>query len=88
MGESKPVQEMVCRLSDRMGYGLPPTMPASQFMSEISRLVPSYSGITYARLERSGTVAPVTSFADPGSPILVGGPDGHATLSLAYTATI
>jgi predicted molibdopterin-dependent oxidoreductase YjgC len=88
IGESKPVQEAICLLSDRMGYGLPPTMPASQFMSEISRLVPSYSGITYARLERSGTVAPVTSFADPGSPILVGGPDGHATLSLAYTATI
>lgn len=85
IGESKPVHEAICMLSDRMGYGYP-VVPASQIMNEIGALVPSYSGITYARLEREGTVAPVTSFADPGSPILVGGADGRATLSLAYTA--
>jgi predicted molibdopterin-dependent oxidoreductase YjgC len=85
MGESRPVHEAISLLSERMGYGYP-VVPASQIMNEIGGLVPSYSGITYARLEREGTVAPVTSFADPGSPILVGGPDGRATLSLAYTA--
>jgi predicted molibdopterin-dependent oxidoreductase YjgC len=85
MGESRPVHDAICMLSERMGYGFP-VAPASQIMNEIAGLVPSYSGITYARLERNGTVAPVTSYADPGSPILVGGPDGRATLSLAYTA--
>src|SRR4029079_698810 len=87
MGESKPVHDAIGMLSERMGYGFP-VMPASQIMSEIGRLVPSSGGITYARLERSGTVTPATSFADPGSPILVGGPDGRATLSLAYTASV
>jgi formate dehydrogenase major subunit len=87
MGESKAVHDAIGLLSERMGYGFP-VMPASQIMSEIGRLVPSYGGITYSRLERSGTVTPATSFADPGSPILVGGPDGRATLSLAYTAAV
>ena len=85
MGESKPVHDMVAMLSERMGYGFP-VQPASQIMGEIGKLVPAYGGITYARLERAGTVAPVTGYADPGSPILVGGPDGTATLSLAYTS--
>ena len=87
IGESRPVYDVISMLSERMGYGYP-QMPASQIMSEIASLVDDYSGITYARLERNGTVAPVSGYADPGSPILVGGPDGRATLSLAYTAAI
>jgi predicted molibdopterin-dependent oxidoreductase YjgC len=55
-------------------------------MAEIGRLVDSYGGVTYARLERGGAVTPVASHSDPGSPILVPGPDGRASLSLAYTA--
>jgi formate dehydrogenase major subunit len=85
IGEAKPVHDFISLLADRMGYALP-VQPASQIMAEIGRLVESYGGITYARLERNGTVTPVANYADPGSPILVAGPDGHATLSLAYTA--
>jgi predicted molibdopterin-dependent oxidoreductase YjgC len=86
IGESKSVHDAIGLISERMGYGFP-VQPASQIMNEIGSLVPSYGGVNYARLERSGAVAPVAGFADPGSPILVSGPDGSATLSLSYTAT-
>ena len=39
-------------------------------MAEIAQLVPAYAGVTYARLERSGVSAPVSSFTDGGTPIL------------------
>jgi predicted molibdopterin-dependent oxidoreductase YjgC len=85
IGEAKPVHDFIGMLSERMGYGFP-VQPASQIMAEIGRLVDSYGGVTYARLERGGAVTPVASHSDPGSPILVPGPDGRASLSLAYTA--
>jgi predicted molibdopterin-dependent oxidoreductase YjgC len=73
-------------LSERMGYGLA-VQPASQLMAEIGGLVTSYGGISYARLERNGTVTPVTSMMDPGMPILVNGADGRATFSPQFVAT-
>jgi predicted molibdopterin-dependent oxidoreductase YjgC len=86
LGEARTVHDAVAMLSERMGYGLP-VQPASQLMAEIGGLVPSYGGITYARLERSGTVTPVTSMMDPGMPILVNGADGRATFSPQFVAT-
>jgi hypothetical protein len=55
-------------------------------MGEIAKINPEYGGITYARLERSGTNVPVASYADAGTPILSTGPDGRATLSAAFVA--
>jgi len=86
MGEARSVNDAVSMLSERMGYGLP-VMPASQFMAEIGHLVPAYGGVTYARLERSGAVTPVTSMMDPGMPILVNGADGRTTFSPQFVAT-
>jgi predicted molibdopterin-dependent oxidoreductase YjgC len=86
IGEAKSGVEIITQLAQRMGYDL--QYPhASHVMSEISRLVPDYAGVTYARLERAGLNVPVESFADAGSPILTAGPDGLATLSPSLIAT-
>ena len=86
IGEAKSGVEIVSMLALRMGYDL--EYPhASHVMTEISRLVPDYAGVTYARLERGGVNVPVESYMDPGSPILTAGPDGLATLSPSLIAT-
>ncbi len=72
IGEAKSGVETIALLAQRMGYDL--AYPhASQVMAEISRLVPDYAGVTYARLERGGVNVPVQSYMDPGSPILTAG---------------
>ena len=43
---------------------------SASVMAEISRVIPDYSGVNYARLEREGLTVPVASFADPGTEIL------------------
>jgi len=86
IGESKPGVEIISLLAQRMGYDLEYSHP-SQVMNEISRLVPDYAGVTYARLERGGVTVPVVSFTDAGSPILTGGQNGLAALTPALIAT-
>ncbi|MFN8591599.1 MAG: molybdopterin-dependent oxidoreductase [Thermomicrobiales bacterium] len=82
MGEAKGGVEIFSRLARRMGYGLPFRGPA-QVMDEISRLVPGYGGITYARLERQGVHVPTQSYADPGTPTLTTVRDGVQALRAA-----
>ncbi|MGH2534062.1 MAG: molybdopterin-dependent oxidoreductase [Thermomicrobiales bacterium] len=79
MGEAKSGVNVISLLSQRMGYGLAQMHPA-QVMAEISRLVPDYGGVSYARLERSGLSVPVAGFMDPGTPILTKSADGLSTL--------
>jgi predicted molibdopterin-dependent oxidoreductase YjgC len=55
-----------------MGYTFPHGH-ASQIMTEISNLVPSYAGVTYARLERGGIVTPAARFGEQGTTILSNG---------------
>ena len=55
--------------------------PPAQTMNEISRAIPDYAGINFARLERGGVSVPVESFADDGATLLVPGEDGAATLA-------
>jgi predicted molibdopterin-dependent oxidoreductase YjgC len=43
---------------------------AAQVMSEIARVVPSYKGISFARLERGGMSVPNGGFGDAGTKIL------------------
>ena len=69
MGEAKPHLEAVALLSRRLGYDMNSRHP-NQVMAEIARLVPTYAGVTYARLERDGVNTPVASFADAGTPML------------------
>ena len=54
--------------------------------AEIAKIVPGYGGITYARLERGGLVAPVATFMAEGTPILAPGADGAASLSPRFTS--
>jgi predicted molibdopterin-dependent oxidoreductase YjgC len=74
MGEAKNVIEIVSAVSQRMGYGLENIHP-SQIMREISMVVPTYAGVTYARLERGGLSTPVTSLSEQGATILTANTD-------------
>ncbi|MFL5761780.1 MAG: molybdopterin-dependent oxidoreductase [Thermomicrobiales bacterium] len=69
LGEAKSIVETISLLSQRMGYGLENQHPA-QIMTEIAIVAPSYGGVTYARLERGGLSAPVSTFIGQGTPIL------------------
>jgi predicted molibdopterin-dependent oxidoreductase YjgC len=73
-------------LAQRLGYNLE-SRPPVHVMAEISRLVPAYAGVNYARLERSGMSAPVISFADAGTPILSSGSGLHPRLLPAGAST-
>jgi len=71
-GEAHTSTEIIGAVADRMGYTFPKGH-ASQVMTEISNLVPGYSGVTYARLERGGIVTPVERFGESGATILTNG---------------
>jgi predicted molibdopterin-dependent oxidoreductase YjgC len=80
MGESKDAIDIFSRIARRMGYGLTYRGPA-RVADEIAKLVPGYGGVTYARLERHGVHAPVTSYIDTGTPLLSPTADGAAKLT-------
>jgi predicted molibdopterin-dependent oxidoreductase YjgC len=82
MGEARNCVEIIGDLARRMGYDLDHTHPA-QVMTEISRLVPGYRGIGYARLERSGMTVPHRGFGDDGTTILTPVGDGPDRLAPA-----
>jgi predicted molibdopterin-dependent oxidoreductase YjgC len=73
MGESRSEIDILCDVAVRMGYALH-RVHAGQVMAEISRLVPAYAGISYARLERGGIVTPVETFRGEGRTILGAAP--------------
>jgi predicted molibdopterin-dependent oxidoreductase YjgC len=72
LGEAHTSTEIIGAVADRMGYTFPHGH-ASQIMTEISNLVPSYAGVTYARLERGGIVTPSARFGEQGTTILSNG---------------
>jgi formate dehydrogenase alpha subunit len=60
---------VISAISERMGY--PMNYPdASAVMSEINRLTPSYGGILYSRIEKTGLVWPCPTPDHPGTPVL------------------
>ena len=69
MGESRDGIQIISEVAERMGYNLP-AVHASRVMSDISKVVPGYAGVTYARLERGGIVTPNISLTDSGESIL------------------
>jgi predicted molibdopterin-dependent oxidoreductase YjgC len=55
--QSRPDWEILCDLSKRLGYPME-CNSAEEITQEITSLVPSYAGITLARLERGGVFWP------------------------------
>jgi len=69
-GESKQDWEIICEVSNRMGYSMSYTSPR-EIMGEIASLTPSYGGIYYDRLESGeGLQWPCPNREHPGTPIL------------------
>jgi formate dehydrogenase alpha subunit len=58
--------EILCELSERMGYVMPSSTP-SEIMDEIASLVPMLHGISHRRLDREPLVWPCLDQADTGA---------------------
>jgi formate dehydrogenase major subunit len=70
-GEARADLEIICGLAGSMGLAPQFSYPdAASVLSEISRLVPAYAGITYERLGSCGLVWPCPDAEHPGTPIL------------------
>ena len=70
-GDARSDWDIICDLSGRMGY----TMPfenSREIMQEISKVTPSYGGITYERIEYEGLHWPCPNTEHPGTRILHG----------------
>ena len=62
--------EVTCALSEALGYPMPYTHP-SEIMDEIARLTPTFSGVSYAKLDELGSLQwPCTENAPEGTPIM------------------
>ncbi len=68
-GEAKADWEIICLLSQAMGYPMFYTGP-EQVMAELAKLTPPYAGISYDRLEGDGQVWPCPEPGHPGTPLL------------------
>jgi formate dehydrogenase alpha subunit len=61
--------KITCEIAGRMGYPMK-YESSRQIMEEISRLTPSYGGISYDRIEYEGIHWPAPTAEHPGTPIL------------------
>jgi formate dehydrogenase major subunit len=62
--------EVTVQLSNRLGYPMNYTHP-SQIMDEIARLTPTFSGVSYAKLEKLGSIQwPCNDAAPEGTPTM------------------
>jgi formate dehydrogenase alpha subunit len=68
-GESRDDWEIICEIATRMGYSMNYDS-SRQIMEEISRVTPSYAGISYDRIEHEGIHWPCPTTEHPGTPIL------------------
>ncbi|MFH1823819.1 MAG: formate dehydrogenase subunit alpha [Candidatus Firestonebacteria bacterium] len=69
IGESKPDWQIINEISAKMGYLMKYNHP-SEIMDEISKLVPSYAGVNYDRLDEKGLQWPVPEINHPGTKFL------------------
>ncbi|MFQ5795960.1 MAG: formate dehydrogenase subunit alpha [Candidatus Bipolaricaulia bacterium] len=69
IGNSKSDWEIICDLSEQMGYPMR-YESAAEIMDEIASLVPTYAGISYERLEGYGLQWPVPDRNHPGTKVL------------------
>ena len=68
----RPDWEIICELSRRLGHEMDFASPQEVF-EEIRSLVPSYAGITYERIEKTGLQWPCPSTDHPGTRFLHAG---------------
>ncbi len=68
-GRLKADWEIICLISQAMGYPMIYTSP-EQIMTEITRLTPSYRGISYKDIGNRGQIWPCPSKGHPGTPLL------------------
>jgi formate dehydrogenase major subunit len=62
--------EVTVALSNRLGYPMHYTHP-SEIMDEIARLTPTFSGVSYARLDQAGSLQwPCNDMAPDGTPTM------------------
>lgn len=69
IGRARQDWEIICDLSNRLGYKMNYENP-SQIMEEIASVTPSYGGINYRRIERGGLQWPCPTKDHPGTPYL------------------
>jgi formate dehydrogenase alpha subunit len=69
VGNSKADWQILCGLINSLGSAEHYFSP-SEIMDEIGRLIPSYGGITYERLENEGLQWPCTDINHPGTKFL------------------
>jgi predicted molibdopterin-dependent oxidoreductase YjgC len=68
-GDSRPDWKIVQMVANELGADWAYSAPAD-VMSEIADLVPSYAGVSYARLEEAGVAWPFANADEVGTPIL------------------
>jgi len=69
VGQARPDWQIICELSERMGYPMGYQSP-EEIMEEIAHLTPIYGGIHYDRLEEDGLQWPCPTRDHPGTPYL------------------
>jgi formate dehydrogenase alpha subunit len=70
-GEAWDDWKIFCEIATRMGYPMAYDN-SQQIMEEISKVTPSYAGISYERIEHDGLHWPCPTTEHPGTPILHG----------------
>lgn len=69
-GECKPDWQIICEISSRMGYPMN-YHSAEEIFDELRRLIPTYGGMTYKRLDENiGLQWPCPTEDHPGTPFL------------------
>ena len=68
-GDARDDWDIICEISTRMGFPMA-YENSKAIMEEISRVTPSYAGISYDRIESDGIHWPCPTPEHPGTPIL------------------
>ncbi len=69
LGNSKPDWEIICEISNRLGYPMNYDSPEEIFQ-EIANVTPIYAGIDYQRIDKSGIQWPCPTKDHPGTAVL------------------
>jgi len=70
-GDAHQDWQIICDLSNRLGYPMNYNSPEEIF-EEIRTVTPSYAGINYQRIDKTGIPWPCPTVEHPGTPILHG----------------
>lgn len=68
-GDARPDWQIISELSTRLGYPMNYASPQEIF-EEIRTVTPSYAGISYSRIEKTGLHWPCPTEEHPGTPVL------------------